>query len=106
MSLHQRYPAANAGRDRGSAVLLSLTRLWLPLVIALSGVGAIVIGRGHTVVASAGVGLLLVAIIVWMINWMYRMSVQSNRDREQDERDREYFDVHGHWPEDRSGPRA
>ena len=42
--------------------------------------------------------LLLVALIVWMINWMYRLSVGSNKDREQEERNREYFDRTGRWP--------
>ena len=34
-----------------------------------------------------------VALIVWMINWMFRMSVESNRDREREEEAREYFDA-------------
>src|SRR5438105_12184008 len=84
-------------RDR---VLLSLTRTWLPIGIALAGVIAIVIGHGRTAAAGAGVGLLLVALIVWMINWMYRMSVESNRDREREEEARRYFDVHGVWPDE------
>ena len=81
-------------------LLLNLTRLWLPLAIAAGGVVAIVIGRGHTGTAAAGVGLLLVALIVWMVNWMYRLSVESNRDRDREEEAREYFDRHGRWPED------
>jgi hypothetical protein len=39
-----------------------------------------------------------VAIIVWMVSWMFRMSVASNRDREVEEEAREYFDRHGYWP--------
>ena len=81
-------------------IVLSATRVWLPLLIAIGGTVAIVLGRGHTAAAGAGVGLLLVALIVWMINWMYRMSVQSNRDREREEEAREYFDRHGRWPDE------
>jgi hypothetical protein len=79
-------------------LLLSATRLWLPLLIAAAGVAGIVIGHGHTSAAGAGVGLIIVGIIVWMVNWMFRMSVESNRDRDREERAREYFDRHGHWP--------
>jgi prepilin signal peptidase PulO-like enzyme (type II secretory pathway) len=78
--------------------MLTLTRVWLPLVIALVGAVAIVLGHARTPLAGAGMGLLVIALIVWMLNWMFRMSVQSNRDRENEERAREYFDDHGYWP--------
>jgi hypothetical protein len=79
-------------------LLLTATRVWLPVAIAVGGVVAIVIGHGHTGTAAAGVGLVIAALIVWMINWMYRMSVESNRDRDREEEARRYFDVHGRWP--------
>ena len=28
------------------------------------------------------------------------MSVESNREREEEERAREFFDVHGYWPDE------
>ncbi len=72
--------------------------MWLPLGIAVAGVVAIVLGHGRTTEAAAGVALIIVAGIVWMINWLFRLSLQSNRDREKEERAREYFDRHGRWP--------
>jgi hypothetical protein len=80
--------------------MLTLTRIWLPLGIAAAGVVAIVVGHGHTAVAGAGVVLLGTALIVWMINWMFRMSVQSNRDREQEEEARQFFERTGRWPDE------
>jgi hypothetical protein len=79
---------------------LSITRVWLPLAIATLGVIAIVLGHGHTALAGAGVVLLGTALIVWMVNWLFRMSVESNRDREREEQARRYFDEHGRWPDD------
>jgi hypothetical protein len=81
-------------------VLLSVTRLWLPIGIAVAGLVAIVLGRGRTTLAGAGVGLVLVGLTVWMINWMYRLSVESNLDRDREEQAREYFDEHGRWPDE------
>ena len=82
-------------------VLLAATRVWLPLTIAAAGVAAVIAGGGsNSTLAGAGVALVLAAVVVWMINWMYRMSVQSNRDREREERAREYFDAHGRWPDE------
>src|ERR1017187_3947510 len=80
--------------------VLSVTRLWLPLVIAVAGAVGIVLGHGRTSLAGAGVGLLVIAVIVWMINWMIRLSVESNDDRDREEAAREYFDRHGHWPDE------
>ncbi len=89
-------------------VLLMATRVWLPLAIAAAGVALIVIGHGslsehstnHALESGGGVALLIVALIVWMINWMFRLSVESNRDREREEEAREYFDRHGQWPDE------
>jgi hypothetical protein len=86
----------------GRRLLLFATRHVLPLAIAVAGVVLIVIGhaRASNVSAAAGVSLIIVALIVWMINWMFRMSVQSNREREQEEEARNYFDRHGRWPDE------
>ncbi len=88
------------GSDR--RLVLMATRIWLPLSVALAGIVAIVLGHARTALASAGVVLLGTALIVWMINWMFRMSVDSNREREQEEEARAYFDRHGRWPDDDS----
>ena len=89
-------------------LLLVATRVWLPLGIAVAGVILIVIGgpgsHHHSpTAAAAGVALLIAALIVWMVNWLFRMSVQSNRERDEEERAREYFDIHGHWPDEEPG---
>lgn len=87
---------------------MSLTRVWLPLAIAVVGLVLIVLGHGtysdlansRSLESAAGVALLLVALCVWMLNWMYRLSVRSNEDREYEERAREYFDRTGRWPDE------
>jgi protein-S-isoprenylcysteine O-methyltransferase Ste14 len=89
-------------------LMLTATRVWLPAAIALAGIVLLVIGHGsystlantHSLESAAGVSLLLVALIVWMLNWMYRLSVRSNEDREYEERAREYFDRTGRWPDE------
>jgi len=89
-------------------MVLAATRTWLPLAIAAVGIVLIVLGHGsvseqsttRSLEAGAGVGLVIVAMIVWMINWMFRMSLESNRDREREERAREHFDRTGRWPDE------
>jgi hypothetical protein len=79
---------------------LRLTRSWLPALVAIVGLVAVIIGHGRTPTAAAGVVLMGAALIVWMINWLFRMSLESNRDREREEEAREYFDRTGRWPDD------
>jgi hypothetical protein len=49
------------------------------------------------------VALLVIALSIWLINWMLRMSVESTRDREQEELAREEFTRTGHWPDEHDG---
>lgn len=78
--------------------MLTATRVWLPVGLTLVGLVLAVIGHGKTNLAAAGVCLILVALTVWLINLLYRLSVSSNRDRDREEEAREYFDRYGHWP--------
>jgi hypothetical protein len=94
--------ATQNDRPRGAGgLVLAITRIWLPVGIAVVGIVAIVVGGGKDdIIAGAGVSLVICALIVWMINWMYRIGVQSNLEREDEERAREYYDVHGRWPDE------
>jgi lysylphosphatidylglycerol synthetase-like protein (DUF2156 family) len=93
-------------RPQSGGFWLAATRVWLPVAIAVAGVALIAIGHGsystlanaHSLESAAGVALLVVALIVWMLNWMYRLSVRSNEEREDEERAREFFDRTGRWP--------
>lgn len=80
--------------------LLTVTRVWVPLAIGIAGLVAIIIGHGRTATAAAGVSLVLAALGVWLINWLFRLSLESNRDRDREEEARRYFDVHGRWPDE------
>jgi hypothetical protein len=88
--------------SRAGRFLLTATRVWLPVAIVVAGVVCVILGGAGTdsVLAGAGVALVLAALVVWMINWMYRMSVQSNRDRDREEQARDYFSNHGRWPDE------
>ncbi len=81
-------------------VALSVARVWLPLAIAIVGVALVIAGHAKGGLAAAGVVLLGSALIVWMINWLFRMSIESNRERDQEEEARRYFDEHGRWPDE------
>lgn len=104
----------DAARPPGRPVrlLVFLLRFGVPAGIAVAGVVLIVLGHGRVhgsgwtqwgnTRAGAGVALIIAALIVWLMGWMFRMSVQSNRERDAEEEARRYFDRHGHWPDEES----
>ena len=48
-----------------------------------------------------GFGLLEgAALSVLMLNWIYRIGVAGDREREQEEGARRYLEEHGHWPDE------
>lgn len=85
--------------ERLVRIMLVATRVWLPLSLALVGAVLTVIGHGRSNLAAVGVCLLLVALTVWLINWLFRMSIESNHDREEEEEARRSFDRTGQWPD-------
>jgi hypothetical protein len=82
---------------------ITFVRTGLPLLIAIVGVVIAATGDfssktdGRT---GAGIVLVGVALMVWMLNWLFRMSIESNGDREREEMALEYFDTHGRWPDE------
>lgn len=88
-------------RDRQAWLLLGV-RAGLPLLIVVIGLVLIVIGHGGTNNPTAVTGVVMVgiALMVSLLNWMFRLSITSNADREREERAREYFDRHGRWPDE------
>jgi len=74
---------------------LRLVRYGLPLAMIVAGI--VVLARGGD---EAGLGVMLIgsALIVALINALFRVSVVSNREREEEERARETFEREGRWP--------
>jgi len=86
---------------RPGHVLLTIIRIWLPLAIAVAGGFLIAYGQAlgsrgrYQRVADLAA---MSAARVMRTTWMFRMSVESNRDREREEEARDYFARHGSWP--------
>jgi hypothetical protein len=74
---------------------LAAVRYGLPLAMAIGGIVALAAGGD-----AAGFGVVLIgfAFIVLLINLLFRLSLVSNRERDEEERARAYYERHGHWP--------
>jgi hypothetical protein len=83
---------------------VKLVRTWLPVAIIVAGfVAAAATGFSETGVEG---GTLLVAagLSVWLLNLLYRIGVKGDREREDEDRARAYFDEHGYWPGEEPPP--
>jgi hypothetical protein len=77
---------------------LSLAWFLMGFVLFVVGVVGIVIGHGHKTAAGAGVVILGLAAMVWLLGWLASMNGESSDDRRREEEARQYFTEHGHWP--------
>jgi hypothetical protein len=74
-----------------------LVRYGIPLALLVTGV--VVAGTSGSGIV-AGAMFVSAATAVLLLNVLYRMGVQGDRDRDREEEARRFFDEHGHWPDE------
>jgi hypothetical protein len=79
-----------------SPVVLNAIRYGIPALLFIAGV--VVTATGGL---AAGALFISAATAVLLLNVLYRIGVQGDRDRDREEAARRYFDEHGHWPDQR-----
>jgi hypothetical protein len=79
---------------------IKLVRTWLPVAIIVAGfVVAAATGFSETGL-EGGTLLVSAGLSVWLINFLYRVGVHGDREREAEDRARAYFAEHGRWPDE------
>jgi len=78
-------------------IVVPAVRYGLPVVLTIVGVWLLETKTDKW--GGLGVMLIGTAVIVLMLNLLFRLSIRSNDERSREERAREYYDRHGHWPE-------
>jgi hypothetical protein len=73
-------------------------RYVLPGVVVLGGL--VVMAFGSEADLEGGAGIVSAGLAVYAMSWLYRASVDGDRVREQEEAAREYYGVHGRWPDE------
>jgi hypothetical protein len=83
---------------------VSRVRTWLPLSIITAGFGlAAATGFSETGV-EGGTMLVAAGLSVWLINALYRFGMRGDREREDEDRARTFFEEHGYWPDEQPPP--
>jgi hypothetical protein len=78
---------------------MPFVRYGLPLILLGVGILFLVLEPNSTGLEGfcAGAGA---AMALLLLNWLFRAGVSGDRDRDREEAAREYFDRHGHWPDE------
>lgn len=85
---------------------MNSVRHWLPAAICVGGVVLIVATGGSTEGWEGGFLMISAGLSVWLLNIFYRLSVRGERERDAEAEARDFFDRHGHWPDEAPPPGA
>ena len=73
-------------------------RYGIPLVLFIAG--TIVTATAGSVGLAAGALFFSAASAVLLLNVLYRIGVEGDKERDREESAREFFDEHGRWPDE------
>lgn len=76
-----------------------MVRYVFPAALLATGIVLVLLQTSDETV-GLGVGLALGAMVVFLLNVFMRAGIRSQRDRDQEEEARRYYDRHGRWPRD------
>jgi hypothetical protein len=73
-----------------------LVRWGLPLALIVAGVLILL----QTDIEGVGEALIAAAICTVIANLLFRFGFSDQTDRDREEEAREFYDRHGHWPDE------
>jgi len=78
---------------------VKFVRYWLPGIVIVGGIVAlVVIGTDWALEGAAGV--VGAGIAIFLVNILFRIGASGDRERDDEEAARRYFDEHGRWPDE------
>jgi ABC-type transport system involved in cytochrome bd biosynthesis fused ATPase/permease subunit len=82
---------------------MSYLRYGLPLAIFLLACALLIIDGGGQIGWEAFLMGTGAALAVLLLNWLFRLGVEGDRERDAEEAAREYMARTGHWPDEEGG---
>ncbi|MDQ8044641.1 MAG: hypothetical protein AAGC46_03840 [Solirubrobacteraceae bacterium] len=80
--------------------MLKLIRVWLPAVLCVGGIVVIIAGGVSDAALYTGIPIFSAGASIWLLNFLYRVGVSGDRDRDTEAEARAYFARYGRWPAD------
>jgi hypothetical protein len=78
---------------------MAFVRYGLPALIVVGGVVVLILEPNMTGLEGAA-GIVGAGLAVWLLNWLFRIGVAGEAERDAEDRARAYFDEHGVWPDE------
>jgi hypothetical protein len=82
---------------RRSANTMRAVRYGLPAAIAVAGLLVLIFNRSINGLEGFAMGIGIAGSVL-LLNVLYRVGVSGDRERDEEEAARVYFDKHGRWP--------
>jgi hypothetical protein len=82
--------------ERARSRLLIGIRYVLPAVVTVAGV--VVMAFGSETDLEGGASIVSAGLAIYFLNWLFRIGVTGDRERDDEQAAREYFKRHGRWP--------
>jgi hypothetical protein len=82
--------------ERARSRLLVGIRYVLPALVTVAGV--VVMAFGSETDLEGGASIVSAGLAIYFLNWLFRIGVTGDREREDEQAAREYFKRHGRWP--------
>ena len=76
-----------------SPITLNAVRYGIPAALFVAGM--VIWGTGSV---AAGAMFISAATAVLLLNFLFRMGVEGDKERDREDEARRYFDEHGRWP--------
>ncbi len=83
--------------DRPTSWLLRTIRYILPAAVTTAGL--VVMAMGSETDLEGGASIVSAGLAIFFLNWLFRIGVTGDRERDAEDAAREYFDRHGRWPD-------
>ncbi len=83
-----------------SSPLVRLLRRWIPLALCLLGVVILVIKDFDAAGVDAFAAFAGAGSSIWLINFLWRLGISGDDERDREALDRTYLRDHGHWPDE------
>jgi len=76
---------------------LRVLRYVLPAVVVIAGLT--VMAMGSETELEGGASIVSAGLAIFLLNWLVRLGVAGEHERDLEDAARDYFDRHGRWPD-------